>query len=405
MSSHVAMGGPILTSGVRWLAGLGLLSILLIAVRFAFGLGAVTAMNDGYPWGLWIAYDVVVGTAVACGGYAMALLVYILNNGKYHPLVRPAILTSALGYTIAALSVVIDIGRPWNMWKVPLFVWDWNLHSVLLEVALCIMAYTMVLWVEISPAFLEPLRDSRFAILRKVATNVSAWIEKALIWIIALGILLPTMHQSSLGSLMMIAGPRLHPLWNTPALPLLFLLSCAAMGYAVVVFESALASITFRREPETNMLSGLGRVMVPLLGLFLFVRLYDFIVRDQLANLFRFDKFGMLALLELGLAVASMIMLSSWENRLKLAHLFRASLILILQGAVYRFNTYLVAFQPGPWSYFPSVSETMITVGFVAIEIAAYVTIVRVFQVFGGIHEPASKQRGAPGAERKLVPA
>ena len=403
MSGHVAMGGPILTRGVRWLAGLGLLSILLIAVRFAFGLGAVTAMNDGYPWGLWIAYDVVVGTAVACGGYAMALLVYILNNGRYHPLVRPAILTSALGYTIAAISVAIDVGRPWAMWKVPLFFWDWNLHSVLLEVALCIMSYTMVLWIEISPAFLEPLRDSRIGVVRMVATSVTSWIERALIWIIALGILLPTMHQSSLGSLMMIAGPRLHPLWNTPALPLLFLLSCAAMGYAVVVFESALASITFKREPETQMLSGLGRVMVPLLGLFLFVRMYDFVVRDQLGNLFRFDKFGVLAMLELGLALAAMLMLFSWENRLKLAHLFRASLILILQGAVYRFNTYLVAFQPGPnWSYFPSVSETMITVGFVAVEIAAYITIVRVFPVFGGIHQPHARR--TPGA-RELVTA
>src|SRR6185503_16364864 len=113
----------------------------LIAWRFAAGLGATTAMSDGYPLGLWIVFDVVTGTALACGGYAMALLVYIFNKGKYHPLIRPAILTSALGYSIAGFSVVIDVGRPWLAWKIPIKIWTWNLNSVLLEVAVCIMAY------------------------------------------------------------------------------------------------------------------------------------------------------------------------------------------------------------------------------------------------------------------------
>ena len=102
--------------------------------------------------GLWIAFDVVTGTALACGGYAVALLVYILNKGKYHPLVRPAMLTSALGYTLAGVGVGLDVGRWWNLWRVPLFFWHWNLNSVLLEVALCIMAYIVVLWLELAPA-------------------------------------------------------------------------------------------------------------------------------------------------------------------------------------------------------------------------------------------------------------
>jgi Ni/Fe-hydrogenase subunit HybB-like protein len=105
----------------------------------------ITAMNDGYPWGLWIAFDVVTGTALACGGYAVALLVYVLNKGKYHPLVRPAVLTSALGYTLAGAGVGLDVGRWWSVWRVPLFFWRWNLNSVLLEVALCIMSYMFVL--------------------------------------------------------------------------------------------------------------------------------------------------------------------------------------------------------------------------------------------------------------------
>src|SRR6187549_3955009 len=158
MSAHAQaqpIGGRILTRPFRFLAVLFGIGALLILVRLATGLGQITAMNDGYPWGLWIAFDVVTGTALACGGYAVALLAYILNKGKYHPLVRPAILTSALGYTLAGAGVGLDVGRWWSIWHVPLYVWRWNFDSVLLEVALCIMSYMCVLWIELSPAFLE----------------------------------------------------------------------------------------------------------------------------------------------------------------------------------------------------------------------------------------------------------
>ena len=148
------VGGPIFTRPVRFFAMLFALGAILILWRLLVGLGPTTALSDGQPWGLWIAFDVVVGTALACGGYAVGLLVYILNRGRYHPLIRPAILTSALGYTIAGVSVFLDIGKPWIIWKVPTYVWSWNLNSALLEVALCIMSYMFVLWIELSPAFL-----------------------------------------------------------------------------------------------------------------------------------------------------------------------------------------------------------------------------------------------------------
>ena len=135
-----AVGGPIFTRTYKALLAIGILGILITVWRFFVGLGASTALSDGYPLGIWIAFDVVTGTALACGGYAVALIVYIFNRGQYHPLVRPAILTSALGYSIAGLSVAVDLGRPWNMWKIPLYFRSWNLNSALLEVALCIMA-------------------------------------------------------------------------------------------------------------------------------------------------------------------------------------------------------------------------------------------------------------------------
>ncbi len=164
-------------------------------VRFTRGLGAVAAMSDGYPWGLWIAFDVVVGTGLASGGYAVALLVYVLNRGRFHPLVRPALLTSLLGYGVAGVAVVFDVGKPWNLGIVPFRFWNWNLGSVLLEVALCMMAYTAVLAVELSPAFLERLAAGGNAHRAALAARWLPRIERALPFVLALGLVLPTMHQ------------------------------------------------------------------------------------------------------------------------------------------------------------------------------------------------------------------
>jgi len=141
------VGGKIMTPPLRILLLVFVIAMVLTAWRFVVGLGPTTAMSDGYPWGIWIAFDVVTGTALACGGYAVALLVYIFNRGKYHALVRPALLVSALGYSVAAVGIVIDVGRPWLIWRIPISVGKWNLDSALLEVALCVMAYVMVLWI------------------------------------------------------------------------------------------------------------------------------------------------------------------------------------------------------------------------------------------------------------------
>ena len=377
-----AVGGPILTRPFKFFLTLFAIAGVLILYRLATGLGQITAMNDGYPWGLWIAFDVVTGTALACGGYAVALLVYILNRGKYHPLVRPAVLTSALGYSLAGVGVGLDVGRWWNIWRVPLFFWHWNLNSVLLEVALCIMSYTLVLWIELSPAFLEKAEESSVPALKRFAVRWRPVVEKALLWIIALGILLPTMHQSSLGALMLIAGPRLHPLWNTGWLPLLFLMSCIAMGYAAVVFEATLSSWLFKREPEREMLAGLSQAIVPLGTAYVGLRLLDIAGRGQLGALFAFDLYSVLTLLEFLMVIAAVGMLLGDAQRQKLGNLFRAAMLFMLAGSVYRFDTYLVAFRPGAhWSYFPSVSEIMVTVGLVAGELLAFILIVKLFPI------------------------
>jgi Ni/Fe-hydrogenase subunit HybB-like protein len=364
----------IMTRSFKALLAFAGVAVALIVWRFAAGLGATTAMSDGYPWGIWIAFDVVTGTALACGGYAVAILVYVFNKGKYHPLIRPAILTSLLGYSVAGFSVLLDLGRPWNVWKVPTFITSWNLSSALLEVALCIMAYNVVLIIELTPALLEKWPHS------KISKKLLPFFDKALIWIAALGILLPTMHQSSLGSLMLLTGPKLHPLWNTPFLPFFFLVTCLAMGYAAVVFESSFSSMAFHRKPETPLLAQLQRVAAWGMLIFVVLRFLDLARTGKLALIAQLDLYGIMFWIETALFCAPLFIAGK-----NLGSLFRSAMVLMFAGGLYRFDTFLVAYDPGPgWHYFPSVPEMFITLGLIAIELAIYVAIVKTFPILSG---------------------
>jgi Ni/Fe-hydrogenase subunit HybB-like protein len=382
ISRGEAVPGPIVTPATRALAVLFGIAGVTILWRLVAGLGATTNLNDGYPLGLWIAFDVVTGAALATGGYAVGLLVYILNQGRYHPLLRPAVLTSALGYTLAGIGVTLDVGRWWAIWKVPVYFWRWNFNSALLEVALCIMAYLVVLWLRLAPTLLDPVLNGRSEPMRRAATRFIAIIEWLTIPMVALGLLLATMHQSSLGTLMLLAGSRLHPLWRTPVLPLLFLMTCISMGFAIVVFESAFSSVAFGRRPETGMLASLAAILVPLQIAVVALRFADLWWRGNVALLFAGDARSLLAALECAAFIAPVAILLPARNRRDLGALVRAAMAMIFAGGLFRFDTYLVAFMPGAhWSYFPSVPEIVVTVGLVAFEVLAYVVIVKTFPI------------------------
>ena len=342
------------------------LSFYYMAKRFTLGLGAVTNMNDGYPWGIWIAYDVVVGTSFACGGYVMAIMVYVFNRGRYHPLVRPALTASVFGYSLAGFSVFLDLGRYWQMYNIFLPNLA-NPNSVLLEVALCIATYTLVLWIEFTPAFLEKIGNK----------SLKERLDKIIFFIIALGVLLPTMHQSSLGSLMIAAGHKLSPLWWSPFLPLFYLVSALTMGYAAVIFESSIASISFNTENENDILTGIGAIIRWLIVVFIVVRLIDLMARGALPLAFAGDTNGNWFLAEMALLVIPAAIFFCRDCRTRPAPMFIASVLLMLSGAVYRFSCYLIGFDPGEgWQYFPAFGEIMITLGIIAIEIAAYIVFV-----------------------------
>lgn len=376
----VPLGGSLVTPTTTILAALAATAAIILMIRFIYGLGAVTNISDGYPWGIWVVYDVVIGSALACGGYSVALLVYIFNKGDYHPMIRPALLASLFGYTLAGASVIFDLGRYWSAWHI---FWPGyaQVNSVMFEVAVCITAYIVVMWIEFAPAFLE-----KFGL-----KDVKKKLNKVLFFIIALGVLLPSMHQSSLGSLLVVFGAQIHPLWQTILLPLIYLMTALTMGFAVVIFEACVASSGFKRPLEMYLLGKLAKVMWWMLSAYLIVRFADLIVRGALGTLLDVNIQAFMFIVETILFIIPLALLSKSENRKQPAKLFSAACFLILGGFILRINSFLVGYDTGAgWHYFPSVPEIMVSVGMIAFEILAYIVLVRYLPILSGIqHKPA----------------
>ena len=374
------LGGPLVTPVTVVLALLALAAAGVLVVRFTQGLGAVTHLNDGYPWGIWIAYDVVVGSAFACGGYAMALLAYIFNKGEYHPLVRPALLASLFGYTLAGVSVIFDLGRWWNFWHI---FWPGyaQINSVMFEVALCISAYILVMWIEFAPAFMDKLGMAQ----------LKRRLSKVLFVFIALGVLLPTMHQSSLGSLLVVFGYQVHPLWQSGwLLPLIYLMTAIMLGFAVVIFEATLSSVGFKRQLETPVLARVCDIMHKLLLAYLVLRVGDLVVRGALPTAFALDAQAFWFWVEMACFAVPAWLLRTRESRRQPGRLFLGAVLLMAGGMVLRVNGFLVGYMTGEgWHYFPSLPELLVTIGLIAFEILAYIVIVRRFPVLPAEPVPA----------------
>ena len=213
--------------GLIILAAIGGIFLLL---RFLFGIGFVTNLDTQHPWGIWIGVDVAAGVALAAGGFTSAALGHIMNKSNYEVVIRPALLTALLGYTFVALSVCIDLGRYYSIWHPLVF---WNGNSALFEVGICVMTYVSVLYIEFLPIVFEkfvgnvnlPGIFSKFnGSIDKLLRVLQRYLSKAMFVFIIAGVVLSCLHQSSLGTLMVISGSKMHPLWQTPILPLLFLL-------------------------------------------------------------------------------------------------------------------------------------------------------------------------------------
>jgi len=371
ISKTAPMGGDIVTRPFLFFALLVLIAIVLLGVRFVYGLGEVTNLNNGYPWGLWVVLDIHITAAIGCGGYILAVVIYILNKGEFHTLIRPALLGSAFAYTLANLAAFVDIGRWWNFYQIAL-PWNINLNSVMIEVAICMGLYMIVLWVELVPSFLEHFRKQKYL----------PTFNKFLFFIISLGIVLPTMHQSGLGALIVVAGNKVSPLWQTPWISFLFLLSAIIMGFAIVVFEGAVTVLGLGRRLELHLYQRLANVLRWALVGFLFVRFADLIYRNALSAMSGNSTLTIMFLIETALFVVPTIILfhPRWKGKAKL--LFLSAVSLLLAGAILRFNALIVGFIPSAgYVYFPTVIELLVSIGLLAVEIAGFMLIVKRYPI------------------------
>ena len=348
-----------------------------------FGMGDVSHMSNGYPIGTWVVLDVVIGTAFGCGGFAMALLVYIFNRNVYHPLMRPALLGGVFGYTLAGLAVMIDLGRYWNAFNL-LLPWYAQPNSVILEVGLCHGLH--------HGAVAGVLAGVSGADAGKLQATVwpgqaPGFPEKYMYVLIAIGVLLPTMHQSSLGSVLLIMGSKLSPLWATIWLPLLFLISALAMGCGVVMLEATLVNRAFKTPSEARLFARLARVVAGLLAGYLLLRWGDLAYRGYLGLAFAGDWDGNLFLIETALFLVPLFVLVS-HRRTRQRWQFLAAVSLLAGGSLYRLNAYLMAVRPGNgWTYFPSAPELMITIGVICLEIMLYLLFIKTLPVLHGAHQ------------------
>ncbi len=345
--------------------------LVLTVIRFTQGLGAVTNLSDRYPWGLWIGFDLLCGVGLAAGGFVITAAVYIFHIERLRPIARPALLTAFLGYLLVMVALMFDLGRPWNIWH-PMVMW--NPTSVMFEVAWCVMLYSTVLALEFSGMVFEKFRWKRAAKVQKILT----------IPLVILGVMLSTLHQSSLGTMYLIVPGKLHALWYSPMLPILFFVSAVSVGLAMVIVESKLSSRAFGRGLEMPILTEVGRVLVGALGLYGFMRIFDLFNRGMLGEAFTFSYESSMFLVEFGLGVIlPMVILASSRRRASEKWLYAGSLFAVMGFVVNRMNVSMTGFEGAQGGhYIPSWAEVMITLMLVAVGFAAFSWIVNNFPVY-----------------------
>ncbi len=344
-------------------------------VRYLHGLGAVSNMNDQYPWGLWIGFDCLCGVMLAAGGFCVTGAVYIFHVERLHSVVRPAILTAFLGYVLFIVGLLFDLGRPWFIWHQMIYM---NFHSVMFEVGMCVMTYTTVLFLEFLPNVLE-----RFNLAAPIR-----WVKKIYPVLVCLGILLSTLHQSSLGSLFLIFPEKMSPFWYTPALPFFFFLSAIACGLAMTIFESTLSARAFGRGLERSVMTELGGALYVVLWIIALLRLQDVVHRHVFASIFTPSYEAYFLWAELIMAfVIPLTMLSFKKVRTNPHLLYVAALSTILGFVTNRLNVAITSMDRWNGShYLPSFTETSITLMICALGFFCFTIAVKFLPIFEDEH-------------------
>lgn len=351
--------------------------------RLVLGLGATTNLNDAYPWGLWISLDVLTGVALANGGFVITVIIYVLNLERFRPLLRPAKLSAFLGYVIFMFGLFVDLGIPWRIWH-PLIMW--NPDSVLFWVSWCVMLSTAVLGLDVLIFALERLR----------ADALVKFFRSVYIVIIVSGIVLSTLHQSSLGALYLLMPEKMSDLWATNAIGILFFVSSIAGGMAVIILESLATSQVYGKKPEVRILSELARGLAAIMLVYFVIKTLD--VRFRGVDVFRLDTSHLLFFTEMLLALLlPIVLLSSGKLRNSVRGLQCCAAAAAFWVALTRFNVSLTAYAGfGQMTYFPSMIEIIITASLVALGILLFDLAVQYLPIYEPHGPPqAAMARGA----------
>jgi Ni/Fe-hydrogenase subunit HybB-like protein len=340
-------------------------------LRFTGGLARVTNLTDSFPWGLWVAFDILCGVGLAAGGFTVAAMVYLFGWERYRPVLRPAILTAFLGYLLVVFALMFDLGKPWNVWH-PLITY--NPHSVMFEVGWCVMLYTTVLALEFAPSVWQKLRWGRGLLIWKRIT----------VPLVLAGVLLSTLHQSSLGSLFLIMPQKIHPLWFSNLLPVMFFISAVGVGLAMVVVESYFSSRAFGRQIEWHLLSDFGKFMIMPMLLLVVLRGFDLFQTGGLALAFAATPEAALFWLEILMSiVAPLVLILGFGASDKPRMLLVTAFMSVGGFILYRINVSITAIDATVRAgYFPSFWEVIISLGVVTAGCVVFAAAVKYLPIY-----------------------
>jgi Ni/Fe-hydrogenase subunit HybB-like protein len=380
-------GVSVITPFFLALVGLAVLSLILTVYREIVGLGPASGMNDKFGWGIWKTFNVVVLTAWGSGAFAVGVVAWAFGRKRLFPLMRMALLTSMLAYACGLCLLGVDVGRPWNFYWVVL-PWHWNLHSPMAEIAICMSVYASIpLFLENIPPILERLWHLNVN-WQPAVERVEHALHAFFPIIVAAAYLLPAMHQSSLGALMLLAGQRVHPLWQTPFLPLLYVGAATFMSFACVAGTTMLCCLVWKRAMDMEVLDEAARISAWTIFGWLAIRNLDLLFRGSLFTAFHFTSFAGIFWTEtLLIAYGGWMLLQSIKTHRRQT-MFVGYALSSLGGMLYRFSPTTLAYMPGPHAmYFPSTIEILIALGFASIGIAIFLIAVKLLAIL-----PASNQ-------------
>lgn len=427
---HERLQGKVITPGVVFLALIVLAGGVAIVYRMTTGLGAVTNMSDQWPWGLWKAVNVLVVIALGAGGFTSAALIYIFCGEKYHAFARSGVLFALLCYASAGFSLVFDIGIPYRIIN-PIWMWPPE-HSILFEVAWCVMLYQSVLLLELLPsvfdrfklnglagiwrALVPPYTVVAITFFTYIMTHSWNWTIAAFVFfaflaivvprivsrpattpiiLVMFGIILSCCHQSSLGSLFLLMPDKLSSLWWTPALPFNFILSAMAVGLCMVIVERFFSAKAFGRPVEADKLARLGGMAAVLFWIYIIVRLGDMAARGNLTGIGDDPKIGIFGV-EMAMAVVPALALLSPGIRRNPGSLAFFAVIAIAGVILNRLDVCILGMTiPGPSTYVPTGIEVLICGSVFAGILLVYTLVSRLFPIFDVEgHDP--KLKGVP---------